>query len=539
MKFFEARSKSRRAERWLERADLARSRGNWVEAARAYKEILTLAPTLTAIWVQCGHALKESGARRDAEQAYRMAIAQNGKDADAHLQLGHLLKLEGRPMEAAGEYCAAALLNPAAHDAHRELAALGYVIADDQLQKQLETAEQDVTDRRAELAAAADARCALERQLDALRNDLLEAQELIVERGNRWTAAEVQIRTVTEAHEQLCIENRVLHEKLVSTEHRIADLEGQNAAVLSDLAILQRDLADQRERAAQLEERAVLAEARLLEEAEDEQSAADASASSEDADIRLAPPELIAYGLDNIKNAKLRKYASTGYTEIDGWGINDYLIKLFLSLNAYQGNRDIFGNLFEIGVFHGRVLILLGMMSRTDERVVGLDIFEALQSHNIDLSGGYTTKEIVEHHLDRYRLREKTELIVGDSLFTDLTKVAALSNLRFAHIDGAHYVDAVVNDLMKTQQQMVPGGIIVVDDFLHVGFPGVNEGCHRFLSVETPRLVVPFAAGANKLFLTTHSHHADLLDYMHQILIPPNGKPIKIHGFDAVSLEPG
>jgi hypothetical protein len=249
----------------------------------------------------------------------------------------------------------------------------------------------------------------------------------------------------------------------------------------------------------------------------------------------LSYPREDRFDLSSIEDRRLREYALAGYNTIDGWGVNDYLINIFLSLDHYQKSRSIVGNVFEIGVFHGRVLILLGLATQASERVVGLDIFETFQSHNIDKSGGHTTKGIVERNLERYGLKDKAELIVGDSLFVDFSKHPALSNIRFAHIDGAHYVDALVNDLVKTQQIMVPGGIIVVDDYTHMGFPGVSEGCHRFLSFATPRLVVPFAAGSNKLFLTTHSHHSDLINYLREMVTE---RPlIKIHGFDAVSLS--
>jgi SAM-dependent methyltransferase len=251
--------------------------------------------------------------------------------------------------------------------------------------------------------------------------------------------------------------------------------------------------------------------------------------------------EFINFDLNAIDDRRLREYALVGYSTIAGWGVNDYLVRIFLALDQYQKSRSIVGNLFELGVFHGRVLILLGLAARDNERVVALDLFETFQSHNIDRSGiadsEHFTREIVEQNLVRYGLQEKADLIVGDSLFIDFSKHPTLSNVRFAHIDGAHYVDALVNDLVKTQQIMASGGIIVVDDYNHPGFPGVNEGCHRFLSLATPRLVIPFAVGMNKLFLTTHSYHAHLIKYMHEILIKPYGKLVKLHGFDTVCVD--
>lgn len=238
--------------------------------------------------------------------------------------------------------------------------------------------------------------------------------------------------------------------------------------------------------------------------------------------------------LDAIKDLQIREYALNGYRSIPGWGIDDFLIKFFLSLDQYQKENSIRGNLFELGVYYGKVLILLGLMARSDERLVAMDVFETYASHNIDRSGDGVTKEAVLKNLMEFGLTEKTDVIVGDSLFVDFDEHPSLRNLRFAHIDGGHYVDAIVSDLIKAQKIMVPGGIIVVDDWSHNYFTGVNEGCHRFLSFATPRLVIPFAVGWNKLCLTTHSHHAELVEYVRNTLQRPM---TKVHDFDVVSIN--
>src|SRR5438094_10060242 len=75
----------------------AREAGEWRLAARLYRIALKRTPNNPPIWVQYGHALKESGSPAEAETAYRSAIAYEPADADAHLQLGHVLNLQGMP----------------------------------------------------------------------------------------------------------------------------------------------------------------------------------------------------------------------------------------------------------------------------------------------------------------------------------------------------------------------------------------------------------------------------------------------------------
>jgi len=93
-------------------ADRARDAGDWEAAARLYRKALARNPRNPPIWVQYGHALKESGRLAEAEAAYRRAIAYDPRDADAHLQLGHALKLQGEGEQAELAYLRACALDP-------------------------------------------------------------------------------------------------------------------------------------------------------------------------------------------------------------------------------------------------------------------------------------------------------------------------------------------------------------------------------------------------------------------------------------------
>jgi glycosyltransferase involved in cell wall biosynthesis len=105
----------------IAKADLARDAKDWTLAAIAYAEALTITPERADIWVQYGHALKESRRLDEAEAAYRRALAIQPDLADTHLQLGHLLKLSGRKEQAARAYMSAASLDLNEFDAVSEL----------------------------------------------------------------------------------------------------------------------------------------------------------------------------------------------------------------------------------------------------------------------------------------------------------------------------------------------------------------------------------------------------------------------------------
>src|SRR6266403_666935 len=75
-------------------ADSARNARQWEAAAQLYRKALDRNPGNPGIWVQYGHALKESGELRDpenlarAETAYRTALSLDPGAADTYLQLG-------------------------------------------------------------------------------------------------------------------------------------------------------------------------------------------------------------------------------------------------------------------------------------------------------------------------------------------------------------------------------------------------------------------------------------------------------------------
>src|SRR5207302_9934790 len=80
-----------------------------------YENAIAAEPWNFAIWVQYGHALKESGDAAAGEEAYRKALRLAPEVADTHLQLGHVLKIQGRTDEASAAYVDALTLEPTLH----------------------------------------------------------------------------------------------------------------------------------------------------------------------------------------------------------------------------------------------------------------------------------------------------------------------------------------------------------------------------------------------------------------------------------------
>ena len=168
----------------ISRADRARDHGRWAVAARFYRRSLAAHPANPAIWVQYGHALKESGRPQEAEAAYRTAIAYGPVDADARLQLAHVLKIQGKQKEAEPLYLLAAVIDPTAPEPRRELQGLGWS------EPELAELRQPVTGSAASWVG----------QRDAVRTEFERRREMLFEAAETARGAE---RAAVEMHSRI------------------------------------------------------------------------------------------------------------------------------------------------------------------------------------------------------------------------------------------------------------------------------------------------------------------------------------------------
>lgn len=236
--------------------------------------------------------------------------------------------------------------------------------------------------------------------------------------------------------------------------------------------------------------------------------------------LDLATAEYLLFGLDNI----------------EGWGVDGYLSRLFLILNDFHRQNKIYGNMLEIGVHHGRTAVLLALMSTTGEVSIFVDLFEQ-QLENID-SSGRGDRQIFEANLLRWASSKHSRVIEANSMQLDFSSIEELSDgIRFAHIDGGHYRDVVLNDIRKTRSVLCDRGVVVVDDFTHTGFPGVNEACNAYLESKADGGLVPVAMGHNKLILTTLGAQADLVEHLRSGLGRKKYSNVRFHGFEILCLD--
>jgi Methyltransferase domain len=176
--------------------------------------------------------------------------------------------------------------------------------------------------------------------------------------------------------------------------------------------------------------------------------------------------------------------------KIDGW-LLDYAALTTMRLLDYQHDIGAKGCLVEIGVYKGKyfsVLLRSGTLNKED--VFGIDTFF------------YSSELELKANLNRYTPECRFTIIPVSSrtfIARELLSTFGGNNARFFSIDGSHESDDVLWDLRLAEDLISAEGVISVDDFMNYTAIGVNEGVHRFFSLQ--RNVVPFAMLANKLFL--------------------------------------
>ncbi|HYK04199.1 MAG TPA: class I SAM-dependent methyltransferase [Thermoanaerobaculia bacterium] len=163
---------------------------------------------------------------------------------------------------------------------------------------------------------------------------------------------------------------------------------------------------------------------------------------------------------------------------------------LFAIVDEIQKHEGITGNLFEIGVHHGKTALFLARMAAEGETLGVCDVFEQ-QELNRDRSGE-GNRAIFERQMQAHGAEAK----IFAKLSSALTPEDTTSSCRFVHIDGGHRPEDVLNDLQVAERAILPEGIVAVDDVFNPNWPGVSEGFYRYRGE-----LVPIAIGGNKVLL--------------------------------------
>lgn len=162
--------------------------------------------------------------------------------------------------------------------------------------------------------------------------------------------------------------------------------------------------------------------------------------------------------------------------DVPGWFpvLDQLLFDWVLTRQEEAGDR---GDLLEVGVYMGKSAIFLGSHLQEGEAYTVCDLFE---SDAPDDANAAEANKSYRSTLTR-RAFEANYLSFHDELPRVLQGPSSIvpgevkpRSCRFVHIDASHLYEHVYGDITAAQDILLPGGIVVLDDFRSEHTPGVS-----------------------------------------------------------------
>ncbi|MFV0296044.1 MAG: class I SAM-dependent methyltransferase [Hyphomicrobiaceae bacterium] len=175
-------------------------------------------------------------------------------------------------------------------------------------------------------------------------------------------------------------------------------------------------------------------------------------------------------------------YLADGFDKVVGMS-SRFAAAVCCRLLALQSELGVHGHLAEIGAFEGRFLIALAHALDPGERAIGMDIFTWPNAG---------VKDRFEANCQRHGIgpdRRVTWKVDSGTISADDLKAKAGGPIRFIHIDGEHTQTALTKDLELATAALADGGLIVLDDMLHPGYPTLMVAVQAYLD-RHPDMVV-------------------------------------------------
>jgi hypothetical protein len=161
--------------------------------------------------------------------------------------------------------------------------------------------------------------------------------------------------------------------------------------------------------------------------------------------------------------------------EVPGWfpPLDQLLFTWFLER---QETRGFGGDLLELGAYMGKSAILLGHHRQDGEEFTVCDLFggEAPDGANrAETAKSYSslTRQAFERNYLSFHDNLPRVLEAPTSV---IPREVAPKTCRFVHIDASHLYEHVRDDIGAARELLLPGGIVVLDDFRSEHTPGVS-----------------------------------------------------------------
>lgn len=181
-------------------------------------------------------------------------------------------------------------------------------------------------------------------------------------------------------------------------------------------------------------------------------------------------------------NPAVEAYLAGDYERIPGMS-SRFAAAICARLLKLQVEEGVAGPIAEIGTFEGRFFIALAHALEPGEIALGIDIF-AWPDDGVQAR--------FEANCSRNGLGPERYLAIkadaGKMAPADLLARGGGRKLRLVHIDGEHSRAALTADLALATACLAEGGLIVLDDMLHPGYPTLMVAVQAYLEAN-PEIV--------------------------------------------------
>jgi predicted O-methyltransferase YrrM len=185
----------------------------------------------------------------------------------------------------------------------------------------------------------------------------------------------------------------------------------------------------------------------------------------------------------STENPIVDAYLENGYLSVVGMS-SRFAAAVSARLLKIQSNLGVAGPFAEIGTFEGRYFIAMAHALQPIEKAVGIDLFDWPNPEVIDRFHANCRKHGVP---DERRVTLKADS--REMKPEELIKAAEGQRIRLFHIDGEHSRAALTRDLALATAVMADGGLIILDDMLHPGYPTLMVAVQEYLETH-PDMVV-------------------------------------------------
>ena len=228
----------------------------------------------------------------------------------------------------------------------------------------------------------------------------------------------------------------------------------------------------------------------------------------------------------------LERYRNGGHKRVEGWLLQG-AVDTICTLAQAQRRAIGAAPACEIGVHHGRLFILLHLLTVPEHRSAAIDLFEGRQEENVDASGRGSLPTLLRNVRAHCGDPERICIVAENSLHLTPARIveACGGQPGIFSIDGGHTAELTRNDLRLAHDTLRDGGFAILDDYFNPSWPGVSEGTCRFMDADNERLE-PVAITSNKVILALGAPAAamyrDALSqaYPHAKLTDIFGRPV-------------